>query len=65
MTSRREFIHTLGTAVALSTARSRAQTMRPVQHDGRTITLLQVAPYPFSTRPIQPQDYRVTLKVSR
>jgi len=30
MTSRREFIHTLGTAVALTTARSRAQTMPEV-----------------------------------
>jgi hypothetical protein len=39
--------------------------MRPVQHDGRTIALVQLAPYPFITRPIQPQDYRATLKVTR
>ena len=39
--------------------------MQPVQYDGYTITLVQVAPYPFSARPIQPDEYRVTLRVSR
>jgi hypothetical protein len=39
--------------------------MRPVQHDDFTISLVQVAPYPFSARPIQPDEYRVTLKVTR
>lgn len=43
----------------------RTGDMLPVVHDGFTITLVQVQPYPFSARPIQPDEYRVTLKVSR
>jgi hypothetical protein len=39
--------------------------MQPVQHDGLTITLVQVSPYPFSSRTIGPDEYRVTLKVAR
>jgi hypothetical protein len=39
--------------------------MAPVQHDGFTIALVQVAPYPFSARTIQPDEYRVTLRVAR
>jgi hypothetical protein len=39
--------------------------MRPVQHDDLTISLVQVTPYPFSSRTIQPDEYRVTLKVTR
>ena len=39
--------------------------MRPVQHDDVTIALVQLAPYPFSSSPIQPSDYRATLKATR
>jgi hypothetical protein len=39
--------------------------MRPVTHDGVTIALVQLQPYPFSSRTIQPGDYRATLKVTR
>lgn len=39
--------------------------MRPVRHDGLTITLVELSPYPFSTRTIQPNEYRATLKVTR
>ena len=40
--------------------------MRPVQHEGVTIALVQLQPYPFSSRPpITPGDYRATLKVTR
>ena len=39
--------------------------MRPVTHADLTITLVELAPYPFSSRPIQPADYRATLRVSR
>jgi hypothetical protein len=39
--------------------------MRPVQHEGLTISLVQLAPYPFSSRTIQPDEYRATLKVTR
>jgi hypothetical protein len=43
----------------------RTGDMQPVQHDEFTISLIQVAPYPFSARPIDPAEYRVTLSVSR
>jgi hypothetical protein len=43
----------------------RTGDMRPVQHDDLTISLVQLAPYPFSSRKILPEDYRVTLKVTR
>lgn len=39
--------------------------MRPVRHDGLTIALVQLSPYPFSSRTIEPGDYRATLKVTR
>jgi hypothetical protein len=29
------------------------------------ITLVQLQPYPFSSRPTQPADYRVTLEARR
>jgi hypothetical protein len=38
--------------------------MKPVKHGGVTIALLQLDPYPFVARPIQPGDYRVTLRVT-
>jgi hypothetical protein len=38
--------------------------MKPVQHDQLTITLVQLQPYPFSSGPIQPGDYRLTLRVT-
>ena len=40
-------------------------TMAPVEHAGLTIALVELAPYPFSSRPIAPGDYRATLRVSR
>ena len=43
----------------------RTGDMRPVEHEGATITLIQVSPYPFSSQPIAADDYRVTLKVTR
>jgi hypothetical protein len=39
--------------------------MRPVRHEDLTITLVQVVPYPFSSRTIEPGEYRVTLRVTR
>lgn len=39
--------------------------MRPVKHDDLTIELVQLAPYPFSSRTIQPDEYRATLRVTR
>jgi hypothetical protein len=39
--------------------------MRPVEHEGLTIALVQLSPYPFSSRTIPPDEYRATLKVTR
>lgn len=39
--------------------------MRPVQHADLTIELVQLSPYPFSSRTIQPGEYRATLRVTR
>jgi hypothetical protein len=40
-------------------------TMAPVRYDDVTIALVQLAPYPFSSRTIQPDEYRATLKATR
>jgi hypothetical protein len=39
--------------------------LTPIRHDGLTIALLELSPYPFSARPIGPADYRATLRVTR
>jgi hypothetical protein len=39
--------------------------MEPVTHDGLTISLVELQPYPFSSRTIEPGDYRATLRVTR
>lgn len=39
--------------------------MKPVRHDDNTIAIVDLTPYPFSTRTIQQDEYRVTLKVTR
>ena len=40
--------------------------MTPVTHGALTIALVELAPYPFSSLgPIDPKDYRATLRVSR
>jgi hypothetical protein len=39
--------------------------MQPVVHNGLTIALVQLSPYPFSSRTIAPGEYRATLKVMR
>ena len=43
----------------------RTGDLQPVQHDEFTLSLVQVSPYPFSARTIGPNEYRVTLKVTR
>ena len=40
-------------------------SMQPVRHDNVTITLVALAPYPFSSRTIAPGDYRASLRVTR
>ena len=39
--------------------------MRPVQHRGIRIELLEVTPYPFSSMPFDPSEYRVKLRIVR
>src|SRR5712691_89624 len=39
--------------------------MRPVEHAGLTIALVQLSPYPFSSRSVSPGEYRATLRVGR
>ena len=39
--------------------------LQPVAAGGVTVELLQLAPYPFSASPIQPQDYRATIRLKR
>jgi hypothetical protein len=46
----------------LHTANSEQMT---VDHRGVRISLVQLQPYPFSSRTIQPSDYRATLEVRR
>jgi hypothetical protein len=38
-------------------------SMQPVEHDGIAIELLELSPYPFSSRAIQPDEYRATLRI--
>ena len=39
--------------------------LRPVVHEGFTIALVKLEPYPFSAQTVQPKDYRATLRVTR
>jgi hypothetical protein len=39
--------------------------LRPVMHEGVTIALVRLEPYPFSARRIAPDEYRATLKATR
>jgi hypothetical protein len=40
-------------------------SMQPVRRDDLTIALVQLSPYPFSSRTISPGEYRATLNVTR
>ena len=40
-------------------------SMATVRYGSYTISLVQLQPYPFSSRTIQPDEYRATLKVTR
>ncbi len=39
--------------------------LRPARHDTLSIELVDLSPYPFSTRQINPADYRATLRLRR
>jgi hypothetical protein len=38
---------------------------QPARHGSYVISLVELSPYPFSSRPISPGDYRATLRVRR
>lgn len=38
---------------------------RPARHEDMTINLVSLDPYPFSSLPFDPADYRATLRVTR
>ena len=61
-TVRLEVASSVGTRrdVALETG-----SLQPVTVSTITLELLELVPYPFSTTPIQPQDYRATIRVKR
>lgn len=40
-------------------------SMQPVRHRALTIELVDLQPYPFSARPVEPSEYRATLRVTR
>jgi hypothetical protein len=40
-------------------------SMAPVTHDALTIALVELQPYPFSSRTIEADEYRVTLLVTK
>ena len=39
--------------------------LQPARHNGLTIALAELSPYPFASRPFPPSDYRATLRVTR
>ena len=50
---------------ALRTPHGGQQPRHALRRGGYLIELVELQPYPFSSRPIQPGDYRATLVVSR
>jgi hypothetical protein len=40
-------------------------TMQPVTFEAVRVELIQLEPYPFSSRTIRPDEYRATLRVTR
>jgi hypothetical protein len=43
----------------------RTSNHQPVIHGGVRVELMKLEPYPLSSRPIQPADYRATLRITR
>ena len=58
-------IEVLSSAAAAKAYDLHTGDMRPVLHENLTIALVQLAPYPFSSRTTQPGEYRATLRVTR
>ena len=38
---------------------------QPARHGSYVISLVELSPYPFSSRPISPDDYRAKLRITR
>jgi hypothetical protein len=53
------------TGAGESTYELHTGSMAPVRHGELTINLVRLQPYPFSSGPIPPEGYRVTLRVAR
>jgi hypothetical protein len=59
-------IHVLSESPEAQTYDLHTGSMQPVTHEGLTIVLVELMPYPFTSRPpIAPGDYRATLLVTR
>jgi hypothetical protein len=43
----------------------RTGDQRPVQHRDFRVELVEVTPYPFSSQPFDPADYRIKLRITR
>jgi hypothetical protein len=43
----------------------RIYSAKSVNHGDVTITLVDLAPYPFHSRPFDPSEYRATLRITR
>lgn len=53
------------TATSAQAYELRTGAMQPFTYADLTVSLVQLDPYPFSARPIAPEDYRATLLVAR
>jgi hypothetical protein len=53
------------TATSAQAYELRTGAMQPFTYADLTVSLVQLEPYPFSARPIEPSDYRATLLVTR
>ena len=58
-------IHVLSNGAAPAAYDLHTGNLQPARHDSVTIALVNLSPYPFSSRPINPDDYRATLRVTR
>jgi hypothetical protein len=54
-----------GTATSDYDLHTAASEQSTIEHRATRIALVQLQPYPFSARAIQPSDYRATLEVRR
>ena len=39
--------------------------MAPIRHREYKVELLELSPYPFSSRPFDPSEYRARLRITR